>query len=141
MLDFFKEMVTFTLSSFSTNFSGGGRKSLTTLRLPIASSVYFVLVFIDFPSFSPIACAIDAYYVTTIRKPDRQDTFANMPHAVISILFVAMGNVFRDNTVGIKKSLLRGQKRNTMFGLVFLILFLILFKGCLFHELTMPELC
>jgi hypothetical protein len=28
------------------------------------------LFFIDFPSFSPIACAIDTNYVTTVCKPD-----------------------------------------------------------------------
>ena len=44
-----------------------------------------------------------------------------------------MGNIFRDNTAGIKKSLLRNQKRNTVFGLVFLVLFVIPFEGCFSH--------
>jgi hypothetical protein len=64
------------------------------------------LLFIDFPSFPPIACTIDAYYVTTVRKPDRYDTFTDTPHAIIPIFFIAMGNVFRNNTMRIKKRLL-----------------------------------
>ena len=113
---------------------------MTTFRSPIGSSVYFVLLFIDFPSFSPITCAIDANYVATVCKPDRQNTFTDTSHAVIPIFFSTMGNVFRDNTVGIKKSLLCGQKRNAMFGLVFLVLFFIPFKGCFSHVHIIPWL-
>ncbi|OGP82181.1 MAG: hypothetical protein A2V87_11670 [Deltaproteobacteria bacterium RBG_16_58_17] len=51
-----------------------------------------------------------------------------------------MGNIFRDDTVRIKKSLLCSQKRNTVFGLVFLIFFLIPFKGCFSHEHTILNL-
>jgi hypothetical protein len=64
-----------------------------------------------------------------------------MPHTIIPIFFSAMSNVFRDNTVGIKKSLLCKQKRNTMLELVFFVLFFIPFKGCFFHDFNMPDLC
>ena len=111
-----------------------------TFRSPIGSSVYFVLVFINFPSFSPVACAINANNVTPVCKPDGQNAFADVSYAVITILFGAMGSVFCDDTVGIKKSLLCRQKRNAVFGFVFLILFLIPFKGCSFHQYTIPIL-
>jgi len=74
------------------------------------------LLFINHPSFSPITCSINANNITTVRKPDGQYAFANTSPAVIPVFFGAMGNVFRDDTVRIKKSLLCSQERNTVFA-------------------------
>jgi hypothetical protein len=77
---------------------------LTIFRSPIGSSVYFILVFIDFPSFSPITCAIDANNIATVRKSDSHNAFTDISYAVMPVFFGTMENIFRDNTVGIKKA-------------------------------------
>ena len=110
-------------------------------RSPIGSSVYFVLVFIGFPSFSPISCTIDANNVATICKPDGQNTFSDTSHAVIPAFFGTMCGVFRNNTVGIKKCLLCSQKRNAVLGLVFFILFLVPLKFCFSHKYIISKTC
>src|SRR5256885_1897465 len=69
-----KERVTFTFSSRSTSWSGGGRKSLTTFALPISPSVYLIVLFLIDPfAFPPIASPDDTDTVRAIGEAHRQN--------------------------------------------------------------------
>jgi len=66
-----KPIVTLIWSSLKANSLGDGRKSSMTLTLPKGSSVYFIFFFIDFLSFSPIACSGSSFVV--LRRMDDPD--------------------------------------------------------------------
>ena len=66
-------MVTFTPSSRNTRSSGRGKKSGTTLRSPMGSSVYLIFSLIDSFSFTPIAGSVDADYVLSVSEANRED--------------------------------------------------------------------
>jgi hypothetical protein len=134
MLDFLSEMVTFTLSSFNTNRSGGGRKSLIILGSPIGSSVYFIFVFIYLPSFPPIPCTIDANDITPVSEPDSHNTITDSSDAVVSVFFGTVSHVLYNNTLRFEKSLLCLDKRNLMFFLILSILFFIPLKSGFPHR-------
>jgi hypothetical protein len=104
-----------------------------TLNSPIGSSAYFILLFIDLPSFSPIARTINADDIPSICEPYRDDALSNAANTIESLFLPTMGRVFCNDTVRIKKSTLGQRKRNAMLRLVFFILILIPFEARLFH--------
>ena len=99
----FREIVTLTFSSFNTNWSGGGRKSLMTLNLPIGSSLYFILLFIYFPPFSPITRSINADNITPMREPHGHNAVSDTSNTIKSIFLAAMVDILGYDTVRVKK--------------------------------------
>jgi hypothetical protein len=92
MLALLKEIVTLTLSSFKTNWSGGGKKSFTILSLPIVSSVYFILFFINLSPLSPVSCSENPDYIFPIRESHGYYAVIDATDAIRSFLLpAAMG--------------------------------------------------
>src|SRR5574337_282309 len=110
MLDFFSASVTLTLSSFRTSWSGDGRKSLTIFSLPMGSSVYLILLFINLPSFSPISGAIYADDISPVRESNSHNSFTNTAYAVISVFFSTVFLILYDYALRIQESLLSERK-------------------------------
>ena len=135
ILDLLKEIVILTLFSFATNCSGGGRKSLITLSLPIGSSVYFILLFINLSPFSPVSGTIDTDNIAPVGESNSDDTVVNPAHTVESILTGAMTDIFCNHAVRIKKRTLGYTKRHPMLPLIFSIFSLIPFEANLFHSI------
>lgn len=129
MLRWLKEMVTFLLSSFSTSFSGGGRKSLTRRVLPIGPSVYLIFFFINFSSLAPITCTKNSYSIITAGKSYCHNIVQNLSKAIVAFFIFTVFKIFMNYTKRIKKHLLCFSERNTMFPLIFEIFFIVPFKA------------
>ena len=86
-LDLLRDIVTFTDSSRRTSWSGEGRKSFTTLTLPIASFVYLVFFLIYPLPFPPVARAENSYHVLPIGEPYRYDPSCNLHQVTYGDLF------------------------------------------------------
>src|SRR3990167_799231 len=106
MLDLFNAMVTLTFSSFNTSLSGEGRKSLITFNFPIGSSVYFILLFIYLPPFSPISSSVNADNIASISKPHGHDAIAYLTDTVKSVFLSAVIYIFYNDTMRVKKGML-----------------------------------
>jgi hypothetical protein len=92
-----------------------------------------MFAFIDVLAFSPIARTKDADGSSTVRKPDGENTTPNCAKAVIPFFRLTMGEVFRHDTVWIRKGVLRLRERYAVLGLMFEVLLAVPFKARFAH--------
>ena len=77
-----------------------------TLNSPIGSSLYFILLFIDLPPFSPVSCSEDTDYILSKCESNSYDAVIDSTDTVKSFLLAAMGHILCNDTVRIKKGTL-----------------------------------
>jgi hypothetical protein len=133
-LSLLNEIVTFTLSSFKTNNSGGGRKSLMIFFLPKGSFVYSILFFIDLSPFSPVSCPDNTDHALPISEPDRHDSVIDSADTIISFLRTAMGHILQDDALRIKKSVLSRRKRDAMLRLILRVFIFVPIEMAFYHD-------
>jgi hypothetical protein len=138
-LDLLREIVTFTVSSFNTNCSGGGRKSLTTRSTPKGSSVYLVAFLINLLSFPPIPCTENANYAGPISEPDREDSPLHTTNTIVTNLRIAVRHILHNNAVWVQKSMLCRAERDSVRDPVLPIFPLVPLEPRLFHRISIPK--
>ena len=83
---------------------------MITRILPIGSSVYLMLLFIEFLSFPPIPCTDNPDPVSPIRKANCHDRITYLANAVVPPFALAVSDILRDDTVRIAKRILRERE-------------------------------
>jgi hypothetical protein len=78
-----------------------------------------MFAFIDLLAFPPIARAEDADGPPTVRKSDRENTAPNCAKAVVPFFRLTMGEVFSNDTVWIRKGVLRLREPHAVLVLIF----------------------
>jgi hypothetical protein len=79
-------------------------------------------------AFPPIARAEDADGPSTVRRSDGEDTAPNCAKAVIPFFRLTMGEIFSNDTVWIRNSVLRLRERYALLGLIFEVFLDVPFK-------------
>ena len=123
-----REIVTLTDSSRNASSAGEGRKSGTILISPNGSSVYFIFVLINRLAFPPVTGSKNANDVVAIREAYRDNAIPDLAKTVVAHFFVAVVQVFSDDTMRIGEGVLGYSKWDSMRLLVFDILLGVSFK-------------
>ena len=85
--------------------------------------MYLIFALIDDLSFTPITSTDDSNNRDAICKSHREDTAINFTETIKPFFGLAMGNIRRNYSQWISKSVLGAPKRNSMLVLIFSILF------------------
>ena len=80
--------------------------------------MYLILALIDSLALSPVARPEDSDHVVAVREADRQDSAVDPPEAVVTFLLRAVGQVFCNQTLGVREGELRFHERDPMLSLV-----------------------
>src|SRR3990167_3042206 len=101
-------MVTLTGLCLTRSFSGGGKKSLTILTLPIGSSDNFLRLrfIIYFLPLSPVACTYDPDYIASPCKTHCHYTVEYFTETKVTFFTMAMIEIHSNNTFSIHEGLL-----------------------------------
>jgi hypothetical protein len=128
-------IVILTPSSRKASASGGGRKSLTIFSRPSGSFVYLIRLLINTLTLAPKSSAKDADDAPAVGESHGQHAAADTAETVIALFHCAMGSILSDHTPGIRKGMLRFNKRHAMLGLVIEVLLRIPIESSLCHRL------
>jgi len=82
-------------------------------------------------AFPPIARTEDADGPLTVRKSDCENTAPNCSKAVVPFFRLTMGEVFSNDTLWIRKGVLRLRERHAVLGLIFEVFLDVPFEACL----------
>jgi hypothetical protein len=128
-------------SSRNASSCGEGRKSRTTLGSPIGSFAYLIFALIDNLSLAPVTSPNYPNNAGAMRESNGQYTTRDTPKTEVSLLLgAAMPGVFSDDSVRIRKRMLRQQEWHTMLALVFRILTGVPFEARFWHATSLPQL-
>jgi hypothetical protein len=90
-------------------------------------------------AFPPIARAEDADGPPTVRKSDRENTAPNCAKAVVPFFRLTLGEVFSNDTVWIRKGVLRLRERHAVLGLIFEVFLDVPFKARFAHGTRLAD--
>jgi hypothetical protein len=100
----------------------------------MGSSVYFILLFIDFPPSSPITCAKDSNDILAVGKSNGHDSSVNAADTVKPPFLSTVGHILSNNSVRIKEGTLGQGKGDSVLGLILFILILVPLKASPLHS-------
>ena len=138
-LSLLSAMVTFTVSPEKASSSGDGRKSSTTSTGPTGSSVYLVFALINLFSLPPVTRSKYSDGSRSVSKPYGQDSTSIHTETIKPLLSFAMGKIFCDHPVWIRKCILGFSKANPVLYLVEPIFHRVPFKAVLSHIESYPK--
>lgn len=72
----------------------------------IGSSVYLIFALINSLAFPPVAGAEDTNHASAIGKPDSQNAALDLAETEISLLALAVSQVFRNDTMRVSEGVL-----------------------------------
>jgi hypothetical protein len=98
-----------------------------------------IFALIDLLAFPPIAGTEDADGTPTVCKSHRENTAPNCAEAVVSFFHLTMGEVFSNDTVWIRKSVLRLRERHAVLGLIFEVFLDVSFEARIAHGTTLAD--
>jgi hypothetical protein len=90
-------------------------------------------------AFPPIARTEDADGPPTVRKSDCENTARNCSEAVVPFFRLTMGEVFSNDTVWIRKGVLRLRERHAVLGLIFEVFLDVPFKAHFAHGTRLAD--
>jgi hypothetical protein len=98
-----------------------------------------IFAFIDLLAFPPIAGTEDADGPPTVRKSDGENTAPNCAKAVVPFFRLTMGEVFSNDTLWIRKGVLRLRERHAVPGLIFEVFRDVPFKARFAHGTRLAD--